>query len=312
MPSADERFETSVRAGLRILHRSGVPASVVAQAIALHRENFARGRDACLHWGPGSSVSHVLIRSAAGSLDMAVKWNPWRGWRGALSDGLHGSRARRALAGSRRVAAVPLLAPEVLAVAERRSAGALRESFLLTRFVAGADPLPVALARLRGRGRERRALARRLGETIGSMHAAGLDHRDLKHSNLLVDPSGRIALLDLEALGSLRPLAWRRRVRALGQLEAFAQDLYDWLPSSDRVRFLAGYLGLQPGLAARKRRLVRDVRRAALRRLERLSSRDRSSHRHFPLAPRDASPCTIADAVDGSGEPGWQPRGSMR
>jgi tRNA A-37 threonylcarbamoyl transferase component Bud32 len=312
MPSPDDRFETSVRAGLRILHRPDVPAAVVVQAIALHRENFARGRDACEHWGPGSSVSHVLIRSAAGSLDMAVKWNPWRGWRGALSDGLHGSRASRALTASRRVARVPLLAPEVLALAERRHSGVVRESFLLTRFVTGADPLPVALARLRSRRRERRLLARRLGSTIGSMHAAGLDHRDLKHSNLLVDASGRIALLDLDALGSLRPLAWRRRVRALGQLEAFAQDLYDWLPASDRARFLQGYLAEQPGLGARKRQLVRDVRRAALRRLERFSSRDRSSQRHFPLAPRDASPCTVADAVEGGVEPGWQPRGSMQ
>lgn len=312
MPAADERFETSVRDGLRILHRSGVPASVVTQAIALHRENFSRGRDACEHWGPGSSVSHILIRGAAGSLDMAVKWNPWRGWRGALSDALHGSRARRALAASRRVAAVPLLQPEVLAVAERRHAGVVRESFLLTRFVAGADPLPVALARLRNARRERRSLARQLGETIGAMHAAGLDHRDLKHSNLLVDASGRIALLDLDALGSLRPLAWRRRVRALGQLEAFARDLYEWLPRSDRSRFLAGYLAAQPGLSPRRRRLVREVRRAAQRRLQRLSSRDRGAPRHFPLAPRDANPCTVADALEGGVEPGWQPRGSMR
>jgi tRNA A-37 threonylcarbamoyl transferase component Bud32 len=311
MPSADERFETSEREGLRILRRSGVPASVVTQAIALHRENFSRGRDACEHWGPGSSVSHVLIRGAAGSLDMAVKWNPWRGWRGALSDALHGSRARRALAASRRVDAVPLLQPEVLAVAERRRAGVVRESFLLTRFVA-ADPLPVAAARLRSARRERRALVRRLGETLGALHAAGLDHRDLKHSNLLVDAGGRIALLDLDALGSLRPLAWRRRVRALGQLEAFAQDLYDWLPRSDRSRFLAGYLAAQPELRPHRRRLVRDVRRAARRRLQRLSSRDRHAPRHFPLAPRDASPCTVADAVEGSVEPGWQPRGSMQ
>jgi tRNA A-37 threonylcarbamoyl transferase component Bud32 len=308
MASADERFETSVVAGLRILHRPAVPASVVAQAIALHRENYARGREACEHWGPGSSVSHVLIRSSAGPLDLAVKWNPWRGWRGGLSDALHGSRARRALAASRRVAAVPLLQPEIVALAERRAAGVVRESFLLTRFESGADPLPVALARLRNAPSERRALARRLGETIGTLHAAGLDHPDLKHSNLLVDPAGQILLLDLDALGSLGPLAWRRRVRALAQLEAFSRDLYDWLPDSDRTRFLAGYLRMQPDLAAQRRRLWRDVRYAAARRLARLSSRDRSVPRHFPLAPRDANPCTVADAV----EPGWQPRGSMR
>jgi tRNA A-37 threonylcarbamoyl transferase component Bud32 len=308
---ADERFETSVRDGLRILHRRGVPAAVVAQAIALHRENFARGRDACLHWGPGSSVSHVLIRSAAGALDMAVKWNPWRGWRGALSDALRGSRASRALSASRRVAAIPLPQPEVLALAETRRAGVVRESFLLTRFVAGSQPLPVALERLRGARRERRALARRLGETLGALHRAGLDHPDLKHSNLLVEADGGVALLDLDALRALRPLAWRRRVLALGELEAYARDLYAWLPRSDRARFCAGYLAQQPQLARTRRRLARDVERAARRRFERLASRDRRAPRHFPLAPRDADPCTVADAVEPAREPGWQPRGGM-
>ena len=185
----------------------------------------------------------------------------------------------------------------MLAFAERRRFGVVRESFLLTRFLPGADPLPVAMARLRGAVGPRRALARSLGEVIGRLHAAGLDHHDLKHSNLLVDASGRVALLDLDALGRLAPLRWRRRVRALGVLEAFARDLYAWLPTSDRARFLRGYLRAEPSLAGRERRLVGDVRRAAQRRLARWARRERDALRHFPLAPRDASPCTIADAV---------------
>lgn len=299
MPQGDG-FETQCVEGLRVVHRANVPAAVFAQAIRLHRQNFARGREACLHWGPGSSVSRVLIRSAAGPLDMAVKWNPWRGWRGALSDALHGSRGRRALAASRRVAAIPLLQPEVLAFAERRRCGVVVESYLLTRFLADADPLPVALVRLRGARAARRALARALGEAIGALHAAGLDHRDLKHSNLLVDAAGRVALLDLEAVGPLAPLRWRRRVRALGLLEAFARDLHPWLPRSDRARFLQGYLRAEPRLAGRARRLVRDALRCAEQRLARWGRRERGPERYFPLAPRDANPCTIADAVEPS------------
>jgi heptose I phosphotransferase len=295
--ASDERFATHRILDLHVSCRD-VPLAVVVQAIELHRRNVALGRDACLKWGPGSCVSHVLIRSAARPHDLAVKSNPWRGWRGALSDTWNGSRAARALDGARRVAAAGLASPEVVAVAERRGGGVVRESFLLTRFAAGAEPLPVVLTRLREAPEARRALSRRVGETIGALHAAGLDHRDLKHSNLLVDAEGRVALLDLEALGRLAPFAWRRRVRALGELEAFARDLSPWLSSADRAEFLAGYLGRQPALAPRGAELLRAVDGEAARRTARWARRTRPAQRHFPLAPRDTLPCTTAEAAE--------------
>jgi hypothetical protein len=292
----DARFAIRRLDDLHIAHVAEVPAELVAQAIALHRENAARGRDACLKWGPGSSVSRALIRSGADELDMAVKWTPWRGWGGALSDALHGSRGRRALAASRRLAAAGLHQPEVLAVAETRRLG-VRESFLLTRFLRGADPLPVAMERLRGRTARRRGLLRALGGAIGALHAAGFDHRDLKHSNLMVCPDRRIAFLDLEALRGPAPLGWRRRVRALGVLESFARDLYGWLPARERLCFLRAYVDAQPELVSRERELARDGEREAARRVARWSARPRDPQRHFPLAPRDSIPCTVADAA---------------
>jgi hypothetical protein len=297
----DRRFETQRVDGLCVAHLPGVPAGVVAQAIDLHRASVARGRDACLKWGPGSSVSRVLIRGGGGELDMAVKGIAWRGLGGALSDLLHGSRARRALAASRRLARAGLPQAEVLAVAERRRLGVVRESFVLTRFLH-ADPLPVALAKLRARTARRRALLRALGESIGALHAAGLDHRDLKHSNLLIGPERCVAFLDLEALGRLAPFGWRRRVRALGVLESFAEDLYDWLPARERLCFLRAYLTAQPALLPRKERFVREVRRQAARRAARWAARPRDAERHFPLAPRDVIPCSVADAVRAPGE----------
>jgi tRNA A-37 threonylcarbamoyl transferase component Bud32 len=305
-------FETSHAGDLRIAHAPGVPPAAVSQAIALHRENFARGRAACLHWGPGSSVSRVRIGGDAAALDLAVKWNPWRGWRRALSDWLHGSRARRALAASRRLAPTGLLQPEVLAVAERCRFGVVRESFLLTRFLEGADPLPIAMARLVDARTPRRALLRALGEAIGRLHAQGFDHRDSKHSNLLVDPSGRIVFLDLEAVHRLPPRSLRRRARALGSLEAFARDLYPWLPARERICFLRAYLHAQPGLTGRGA-LVRHVRRAAERRLARWAGREseRRAERHFPLVPRDAGACRDDGAPRARGDeraPGDAPR----
>ncbi len=270
--------------GLRILHRPELPPELALRAIERHREHDARGRQACEQWGPASSVSRVHLEGPAGPLDLAVKWSRWRGLRGALSDALLGSRAARALVGAERVRRAGVATAEPLAAAERRRFGVARESFLVTRFLAGAVPLPAALPALAPA--RRRALARRLGDLLGTLHAAGLAPADLKHSNLLVGPGEEVALVDLDSLVPRRRPSWRRRVRALGQLEAYATDLYPWLPASDRARFLRAYLEHAPALRRRRGRLVRDVRRWVRGRLAAWSRRDRRGHHVYPLAPR--------------------------
>jgi tRNA A-37 threonylcarbamoyl transferase component Bud32 len=271
---------------LRIAHCPDLEAESVAQAIARHRENTVRGREACEHWGPGSSVSRVVLEAHGAPLDLAVKWNHWRGWRAAVSEALRGSRAARALRGAARLREIGLDHPESLAVAERRRLGLVSESFLITRFVAGAKPLPAAIPELRAAPSRRRALAYALGELIGTLHARGLDHSDLKHSNLLVTPQDSWVLLDLDSLASSRKPIWRRRVRALGQLEAYATDLYPWLPRTDRLRFLRAYLRQNPEFSSRRRELVDAVSTWVGRRLEAWAKKDRSDHIRYPLAPR--------------------------
>lgn len=289
-------------AGLRIAHRPELPPQLVVQAIELHRANAAQGREHCEHWGPGSSVSHVVLRGGR-EQDLAVKWNHPRGLRGSLSDTLYGSRAARAAAGAVTLGSLGLLHPETLAFAERRRFGLVTESYLITRFLAGSEPLPIALSRLRGAPRRRRALVREVAETVGRLHGAGLDHADLKHSNLLVTGDGRVVLLDLDTLVPPRRPTWRRVVRSLGQLEAYASDLYPWLPRSDRARFLRRYFEHAPAFASRRGELVAAVREWVAVRLERWEGRDRELHIYYPLAPRATRPRTVAEAV-GSIRPG--------
>ena len=57
-------------------------------------------------------------------------------------------------------------------------------------------------------------------------------------------------------------------MRALGQLEAYATDLYPWLPRTDRLRFLRAYLRQNPGFSSRRRELVDAVSTWVRRRLE--------------------------------------------
>ena len=175
----------------------------------------------------------------------------------------------------------------IVAWAERRRAWGVVESFLVAEFLADAEPLPAVAPAL---GADRRRLAAEaLGELIGRLHAAGLDHRDLKHSNLMLHRDTSFSLLDLDALEARPRLSLRRRVRALSQLEAYAVDLYPWLLRTHRARFLRAYLQHAPELAGRRRELVARVSRRAARRLRSWARRDRSDHYHFPLAPRRAS-----------------------
>jgi tRNA A-37 threonylcarbamoyl transferase component Bud32 len=203
--------------GYRLRHRRLFAPPFALRAVARHRENAAQRERACEHWGPGSSVSRVTLAGPLGPLDLAVKWNHPRGLRRAVAETLRGSRAARAVVGAARVQAVGLRAPEILAVAERRRRGLLEESFLIARF-ADALPLPALAPALRGDRRRRRAVARALGDAIGRLHAAGLDHRDLKHSNLMAGAGDALILLDLEAVEAPWVVTLRRRVRALGQL----------------------------------------------------------------------------------------------
>lgn len=287
MRSGTTRWRQSRNGELRIVHRPDVEAESIAHAIARHRENAAKGREACEHWGPGSSVSRVVLETDGAPLDLAVKWNHWRGWRAAVSEALRGSRATRAARGAEQLREIGLGHPESLAVAERRRLGLVSESFLITRFLAGASPLPAAMPALRASPKRRRALAYALGDLIGTLHARRLDHSDLKHSNLLVTSHDSWVLLDLDSLAASREPIWRRRVRALGQLEAYATDLYPWLPRSDRMRFLRAYLRQNPELSSRRRELVDAVSAWVGRRLESWSKKDRSDHIRYPLAPRE-------------------------
>jgi hypothetical protein len=240
-------------------------------------------------------VSRILLRRDAGDLDLAVKWNHPRGLRAAVAERLRGSRAARAVRGAARLADLAIAHPETLAIAERTSVLRIDESFLITAFVIGSTPLPACMPALLETPTRRRAVAREIGRVVGTLHAAGLDHGDLKHSNLLVTADDRIALLDLDSLVPPRAPTWRRRVRALGQLEAYTCDLYPEVPKTDRARVLSAYFERDPRLRPRRAQLVGEVRTWVKARLEKWKGRDRELHSYFPLAPRPALAPTVVD-----------------
>ncbi len=291
-----EGFRRVRRGVWHIEHHPELSPERVLESVARHREHDARGSQACEQWGAVSSLSRVQLEGSTQPFDLAVKGCRWRGLRGGLSDWLRGSRARRALRGARRLCAAEIPTALPLALAERRRFGILVESFFVSRFIAGALPLPAAAEHFSRDARGRRAVIRALAELVARLHERGLDHRDFKHSNFLLAEgaaaAGRPAqlwLVDAEGADPARRPSFRRRVRALGQLEAFARDLLPWLAARERAVFLRAYLGIAANLAPRRRELERAVERWAQRRLARWSRRDRRGHHAYPLAPRGAA-----------------------
>ncbi|TFH87584.1 3-deoxy-D-manno-octulosonic acid kinase [Billgrantia azerbaijanica] len=101
--------------------------------------------------------------------------------------------------------------------------GPTYEAALLTVRIPGAR----ALAELLAAGEADEALLHRVGATIRRFHDAGLDHVDLNARNLLVDPVGRVWLIDLDRCRLRRPGRWHERnlarlARSLAKLEATA------------------------------------------------------------------------------------------
>jgi len=68
-------------------------------------------------------------------------------------------------------------------------------------------------------------LLKRVGTTVRRFHDAGLDHVDLNARNLLVDPQGKVWLIDLDRCRRRQPGKWQeanleRLQRSLAKFDA--------------------------------------------------------------------------------------------
>jgi hypothetical protein len=144
-----------------------------------------------------------------------------------------------------------------LAVMERRVAGLLLDSIVLTEAIVGARDFDV-LARMDFPHLDPTTLRHlkddlidELVRLVKDLQAKGFAHRDFKAPNLLVqwDPAGdrppRLTLVDLDGLVLRRRLSRRERLRPLMRLNV-SLDEAKLITRTDRLRFLRAYL-IGPG-----------------------------------------------------------------
>lgn len=127
--------------------------------------------------------------------------------------------------------------PLPVATAERRWLRFLRHGYLVTEAIEGARNLGEVLARS---SRVPVSVRRQLAALVARLHDEGFSHRDLKETNLLVDTSERVFLIDLDGLTWGCRVSERRAAADLARL-ARAASRYAAVTRGDRVAFLKRY-----------------------------------------------------------------------
>jgi tRNA A-37 threonylcarbamoyl transferase component Bud32 len=187
---------------------------------------------------PGREVVRVRLGQSAGA-EVVVKHSTPRGLAEAIKWSWRGSTAVRAFELAQRLRAQGLVTAPPVAAGERRTAGLLRESYLLTEFIGDATPLHLVNAHCADRQR-RIGIVRSLARLYAAMHDTGFYHCDPSQANFLVvsQPDGRdaVALVDLDGLRQRREINARA---AAGDLRRFL--VRGRVPRRERAWFMVVY-----------------------------------------------------------------------
>jgi hypothetical protein len=221
------------------------------------------------------TILTAIKKETAETAGIHVKSITGIGPRQNLKDLFQGARGRRAYVALCGFAFRGLPAPEGLALVEKRSAGFLRESRLLTRRIEGAEELARFIHRnfIAPRfGGEPADAAKKsrfiaaLAAEVRRMHEAGVSHGDLKGENLLIrEENGkfRIYFVDLDSVRFREHIGFSRIAWNLAQLDASVPYCVGTRP---RLRFLIEYVR-GTGLAPMRKELAREAARLSKKRV---------------------------------------------
>jgi tRNA A-37 threonylcarbamoyl transferase component Bud32 len=249
-----------------------------------HRHVLSSERGAVFKDSPESAVTLVEL---PGAPSVCIKELRWRGWTHALKGLLRRTQGVRSFLNGWRLREAGFDVACPLSLITERHFGLVRTEWIVMQVIPRAVELDRYILRKTQAAwttAEKIALVRLFGRYIGSMHAAGIFHSDLKTCNVLVseDPSGsdnprdpdasehgldrhtprpvRFALLDYDAVRFSRQISMKQRVKNLVQLSLSTPLV---VTAVDRTLFAREY-ALHAGLAPdERRRLIRSVLDAA-------------------------------------------------
>lgn len=205
---------------------------------------LAQGRCAWLKRGGSASVALVEI----GENKLVVKrYNPKTTFRGVLRR-LRPSRARASWSNAHRLVMYEIATPRPVALIEERRLGLLQRAYFIAEYLETDSALD--FFRADHTAQERAGVARAIARTLHQLYRAGLEHGDMKGTNLKVCGSA-VALIDLDAMRQHR----RKRWIELRHLRDLRRLFRNWVPGARECQELtaafAGEYGSDWGRFAR-------------------------------------------------------------
>lgn len=157
------------------------------------------------------------------------------------------SRARRAMNAEMLLKTNGLRCAETVALGEMMWGPVCVRNFLLTEDIQDANDIYQWMELFAGvdsgfSQNEKRKFVKKLGETIGQMHSAGIFHGDLRPGNILARrarESWEFFFLDNERTRKFEMLPWNLRLKNLVQINMLRSGD---IGNTDRMRFFQSYL----------------------------------------------------------------------
>lgn len=193
-----------------------------------------------------------------------------RGWQDRIKDMFRDTRAVRAFRGELILTEAGLNAPPILLIGERTGS-----NFMVTEEIPDATNLYFMVTEPEKYPLPPHQFAKQLGELIGTLHANGISHGDLRWGNILWNGTGEslaFYFIDNERTVKYSRLPDRVRFKNLVQMAMSA----DHLTTYHVLRFFVAYLRKNPELIQHKREWLKRVHAKAEERRERARLRSAS------------------------------------
>jgi hypothetical protein len=261
-------FTIGRRAGLRIFRRREMAEDQLMSILEAHREMVTSQRENLLKYSPKTIVS-MVNNGRSNDRRVCVKAYRFETIVDRLRNSFFQSKGKRSWVAGNVLFSRGICPLRPLAYAERRKRGVLREAFYVTESLADDMEMDRYLIR-RFERHPRQDLGGFIGQFagwIGSLHRAGIYHRDLKTCNILVREKADgwgFSLIDLEDVSHGAKIGIERILKNLVQINCSIPRFFSY---RDRVRFLKGYLKINPVVIDERgfiKRVIEESRRRGI------------------------------------------------
>jgi len=240
-------FTIDRQADLIVFRRREVARDDLMAILRAHREVVQSSREKLLKYSPKTIVS-MIDRPPANGRRVCVKEYRYKRLWYRVKNSLRRPKGKASWVAGNALFNRGFCHVKPLAYVERRKLTLLQQAFYITESIADDLEMDRYLAqRFEGPSMgDMRGFVKQFAEWMGSLHRAGIYHRDLKTCNILVREIGDgwgFSLVDLEDVAQATRVGTEKILRNLVQINCSIPKSFSY---GDRVRFMKEYLRAHP------------------------------------------------------------------